>query len=676
MMNLLTPSEFFSRVWPTRLIRDEKLELRAIDRKADEIHREFSSSVSEFLESAGQYTKLDVYFGVSTRFREGGTKRDCFRVNAIWADFDEIPMKKVINLSLPPNIVVGSGGGTHGYWLLTCPKLVRDIEDIRYIEAIARGLAERFGADTKTIDITRILRVPGFRNRKPEYESPPLIKSYLVHENLYQLETFRKSGFFKEKTDDPGNYVGTGKVRTDLPPKIIDALRHISDRNDGDDPSQDDSAVITRLLNFGLSQQDTYSTFMSSHRGKDVLERKSGHAEDYVQRTVRKAAEFIKKNPKGRGVVVMLPKPDKKIRRDDTGGFWVDFSGEVDDTVDDGKQGLVAVRASKVTVQNVHWTWRGWFPDGKLTVIAGDPGLGKSTFTLDMISRISRGGKLPLEKNRVGTGNCLIISFEDAAGDTIVPRLIMADANLDRIDIFKHVNNGDDKMSFSLFRDFNSLEQYILKRCIHFVMIDPLGAFLGGLNSNTDSDVRSVLGPIEKIAERTRATIAGVTHYNKKEESSEIYRVLGSIAIVGAARSVINVKRTEESKERMIISNSKVTNSKIPLSLEYEIHSAEKHKTNGEWKGEDYVQSSRIKWYKSSPKSDNASQKDTAKATEFLVKTLSDGPMKEELLFEQARQGGIEIHLLKKIYADMGLKPRRNSKGGFEWRWSGAPSSL
>lgn len=172
-METLQPTEFFKRVWPTRLLTNETLEMRYLDREEKGfVHRAFYQSIDSFLEDADRKIDYEIYFGVSTRYGTGtGKKRDCYRSQAVWVDFDngekkEWTLQRVAELDPKPDLLVDSGGGVHAYWLLRTPVLVRDEQRGAQLESINRGLVDRFGGDINTCDLTRILRVPGTFNHK------------------------------------------------------------------------------------------------------------------------------------------------------------------------------------------------------------------------------------------------------------------------------------------------------------------------------------------------------------------------------------------------------------------------------------------------------------------------------------------------------------------------------
>lgn len=175
-MTSLTSLQFLQRVWPSSLLTNETLEMRAIDRITHKVTRRFASSVSEFLEFAESYRNLEVYFGVSTRFMQGGKKENCYRVKTLWADLDN---RKLSECKFPvqPDIIVESGTGIHAYWLLKSPVLVKDDRWER-IESINRGLCRKLSGDITTIDVSRILRVPEFLNHK--YSPAKPVRAYAL----------------------------------------------------------------------------------------------------------------------------------------------------------------------------------------------------------------------------------------------------------------------------------------------------------------------------------------------------------------------------------------------------------------------------------------------------------------------------------------------------------------
>jgi hypothetical protein len=201
----------------------------------------------------------------------------------------------------------------------------------------------------------------------------------------------------------------------------------------------------------------------------------------------------------------------------------------------------------------VRWLWHGRLPAGKLTLLAGDPGLGKSFVTLDIAARISRGQPLPHLSEEPGAlgrsipGSVILLSAEDDVSDTIRPRLVAAGADLSRITALQAVRFSDDNSqareeSFSLASDLDVLERLItsLDNC-RLIVIDPITAYLGAGDAHNNAEMRALLAPLSELAARTSVAVLAVNHLNKGGQGPAIYRSMGSLAFAATARSVLAV---------------------------------------------------------------------------------------------------------------------------------------
>jgi hypothetical protein len=182
------------------------------------------------------------------------------------------------------------------------------------------------------------------------------------------------------------------------------------------------------------------------------------------------------------------------------------------------------ILASAVEPKPVRWLWPGWLPEGVLVVLDGDPGVGKSTLTIDLAARFSRG---ELAGRPLTT---ILINGEDTHEHTVRPRLGRAGADLDRVVLWKFDEPP------SLPRDIDKLREAIREHGAGLLVIDPLSAFLGrGASAVGDQTVRRALMPLIHLAAQTGCTILIVRHL-RKQNGRALYRGLGSIGIVGAAR--------------------------------------------------------------------------------------------------------------------------------------------
>lgn len=464
----------------------------------------------------------------------------------------------------------------------------------------------------------------------------------------YSLDYFINRNIFKERPSSNLNVdFGDGSVIKNLPDKIRSVLFNGTSTHKGD-YSRQDASVITALLRHGLSARDTYATFLSSPRGKHAAQRKNGHLQDYVQRTIRKAISYL-------GMT-----EGESIR--------IDFARRKPELEGEG---VITVKASEVSVERPQWIWPKYIPAGRITLIAGNPGEGKSTLTLDIVSRISRGTFLPVG-GRTVPGTCLVASAEDATADTIVPRLIALDARLDRVEIMKDVRIDDETVLLSFPRDLGIFREAIEKRGARLVVVDPLNAFLSReVDSHRDQDIRGVLAPFETIAEETGAAIVIVAHLNKREEASILYRIGGSIGLVGAARSVLGVSRIPDKDTRVLYSLKSNLGPKPP-ALEYELREIKKLRgETGKWKGEEKVVSNTVRWLGETdfdPSTGTVVSQDKAEraAETFLRQIIGDGEVKTEIIFKEARAAGVSRPQLVRVKE--ALEVQTFKKQGI-WYW-------
>jgi putative DNA primase/helicase len=187
----------------------------------------------------------------------------------------------------------------------------------------------------------------------------------------------------------------------------------------------------------------------------------------------------------------------------------------------------------------VDWLWSGRVPLGMITMFAGDPKLGKSYVTLAMAAALSRGLPLPLSDRPNQPGSTMLMSAEDDPARTIVPRLVAGGADLTKVHILESVfqENGAEALP-SLRADIDAITAAAarLGDC-RLIVIDPVSAYLKGVDDNRNAMLRSVLTPLNRLAERLGAAVVLVSHLTKTGSANAKHRVLGSIAYVGACRA-------------------------------------------------------------------------------------------------------------------------------------------
>lgn len=342
------------------------------------------------------------------------------------------------------------------------------------------------------------------------------------------------------------------------------------------------------------------------------------------------------------------------------------------DAQHDATPELSIVNVATVEPERVEWLWENRIPVGKLTLIAGDPDLGKSTLSLDIAARVSRGGTRWPDGGLVPQGNVLITTAEDGIADTVRPRLDSLGANVSNIDVIDvSVREGERDISLSLPDHMPLIEDAIVKHKATLLIIDPLLAFTGGrrVDANKTNEVRPILMQLAAIAERTGCSILCIMHLNKNSaQGNSIYRISASLAFAAAARSVLGVgKHPDDPKLRVLVS-IKHNLSAEPASLAYY-----------------FDEDGKFTW-DFNPVSVDASavfataQVDTSAvhdADDFLDQVLAGGSVKWDEMAAEAKTLEISVSSLrraktKRVGTDREIKSERvtmGNKGEGFWVW-------
>jgi hypothetical protein len=200
---------------------------------------------------------------------------------------------------------------------------------------------------------------------------------------------------------------------------------------------------------------------------------------------------------------------------------------------------LRVVVADGVTGERVKWLWYAWLPAGKLTVLDGDPDVGKSTLSLDIAARVTRGATMPDGTAGIAASNVVLLSAEDDMSDTIIWRLKAAGADLSRVSHIQAALDDDNaETPLTIPRDLGLIEQHVTERNAALVIIDVLFEYLDEqVNTNNDAKTRRALHHVRALAQHTGAAVIALRHFKKAPTDKAIHRGGGSIAIVGAARA-------------------------------------------------------------------------------------------------------------------------------------------
>ncbi len=218
--------------------------------------------------------------------------------------------------------------------------------------------------------------------------------------------------------------------------------------------------------------------------------------------------------------------------------------------------------ASRIAREAVEWVWPRRIPAGKLTVIEGDPATAKSTMTLDLAARVTRGATWPDGEEGCSPASVLLLSAEDGWGDTIRPRLEAAGADLDRcICVAARDVDGEHGPILRpvvIPEDIAWIARLVEECSAAMVIIDVLAAYLSDrIDSHKDQSVRRLLALLGHAAARTGAAVVLIRHHNKTPGTSALYRGGGSIGIIGAARAAYAVVRDPDDADHRLLATVK-----------------------------------------------------------------------------------------------------------------------
>lgn len=324
----------------------------------------------------------------------------------------------------------------------------------------------------------------------------------------------------------------------------------------------------------------------------------------------------------------------------------------------------------------IEWLWPGRIACGKVTLIAGDPGLGKSQITAALAGVVTRGDLWPVDLVKCNPGAVVFLSSEDDAADTIKPRLVAVGADLSKCAILDSVQEVNEagaviKRSFNLKSDLDRLARVIREiGNVRLIVVDPITAYLGGVDSHKNSDVRALLSPLGDFAEKNRLAILGVSHLNKSTAQDALLRINGSLAFVAAARAAFIAVKDKNDPGRRLLLPLKNNLAKDTGGLAFSI---------ADYTLESGIETSRIEWepepvtitadeaLSASVRRQENSQIEEAKR--FLSELLDNIARPSSEVKAEAEEAGYSWATIRRAQEELGIKPKKETyNGGWIWR--------
>ena len=320
---------------------------------------------------------------------------------------------------------------------------------------------------------------------------------------------------------------------------------------------------------------------------------------------------------------------------------------------------LKLINMEQVEVEKIDWLLYPFIPFGKVTIVQGDPGEGKTTMVLQIIAKLTKGeAVLPsnsdesaLEEKTMALEpvNVIYQTAEDGLGDTIKPRLLSAGADCSRVMV---IDDNDQALTMMDAR----LEEAIIKTKARLVVLDPIQGFLGAaVDMHRANEIRPLMKRVAVLAEKYHCAIILIGHMNKNSNGKSSYRGLGSIDFQAAARSVLIVGRIKDEPEIRVVCHVKSSLAPEGKSIAFRLDKD----TGFEWIGEYDISADDLL------SGDNRGQK-IHEAKEFLKEILVSGSVAQTKVAEEAESRGIKKKTLWNAKKELEIE---SVKIGNQWFW-------
>ena len=332
---------------------------------------------------------------------------------------------------------------------------------------------------------------------------------------------------------------------------------------------------------------------------------------------------------------------------------------------------LKLINMESVKVEQIEWLLYPFIPFGKVTIIQGDPGEGKTTMVLQIIAKLTRGEPILLNKksqkeaqqdseenlkqevlsqdNPIQPVNVIYQTAEDGLGDTIKPRLLAAGADCSRVLVI------DDREQPLTMLDVR-LEEAIMQTKARMVVLDPIQGFLGtDVDMHRANEIRPLMKRMAVLAEKYHCAIILIGHMNKNSNGKSSYRGLGSIDFQAAARSVLIVGRLKDEPETRVMCHVKSSLAPEGKSVAFRLDK----ETGFQWIGEYDISADDLL-------SGDARGQKSRIAKEFLLDILADGGMAQKKIEEEASKQGIKKKTLRNAKQELEID---SVKRGNQWFW-------
>lgn len=311
---------------------------------------------------------------------------------------------------------------------------------------------------------------------------------------------------------------------------------------------------------------------------------------------------------------------------------------------------LNIINMADVEAVAVKWLWKPYIPLGKITIIQGDPGEGKTTLALSIAAALTQGEMLPNEAESQAPMNVIYQTAEDGLADTITPRLEAVNADCTRVLV---IDESKEELSMTDER----IEKAIQQTGAKLIILDPIQAYIGAnVDMHRANEIRPVMSKLGRIAEEYGCAVVLIGHMNKAAGQKSSYRGLGSIDITAVARSVLIVGKMRDSPSKRIMTQAKSSLAPVGKSLLFEIN----ENSALEWKSEVDITAEQFL------ENGGAELSKLEIATEFLLETLKDGKVSQKEIAAAASDYDFSARTLNEAKKNLKVL---SIKADNKWYW-------
>lgn len=540
----------------------------------------------------------------------------------LWSDLDEADPRTI---KLRPTVAIESSPGRYvGLWFTDEP----------VTEELNRRMSYFVGADKSGWDLTQVLRVPGTTNYK--YHSQPRVRILWDDGPIYKIRDLEKQLPGDEETGgDAGEETDAASIYKKWEKKLPAWCRRelLRGKPTAGKRSEMFWKLGQTLIEAGIPMDDAAVLLRASPWNKFSGRR---NEDQQIERELNKA---VNKH---------LQASKRVDRKRDT------------DEEERGERRLIFRSMDEVEEENIDWIWYPYIAFGELSILEGDPGLGKS-YLMQLVSiHIADGLKLPTEHkgDKPHQGKVVYFDIENSAGSVTKKRLITNNLRNQ-----KNFIQCEEPFSISDEDALDEVYEYIERVRPSLVVFDTINTYLGSADAFKGHEVAQVFQRFREIAKRFQCAVVVLRHLTKSGKEKALYRGTGSIQFAGLARVVMTVGVSPEDADVRVMAVTKINVAKPPRALSFTIESVPdtlNSKDQSKFVWGEFMDLSSDDIISAAPKKDNSEKED---AVAFLEVQLEEGAVELGKLERMAEARGISLRTLHRAADDLGVKKKARGFG-------------